>query len=98
MNLATSTNRQSFHSNVVDVSTSKCLVEDPYPSGPSAVPGPAISFPCCPKEVVVVFTNAHGCTSMKCPNCGKIALFDYDTLTSRRIHAFRGVYKNPIGR
>lgn len=96
MNLATTMNRQT--SDAVAAFTGKESKEDPYPAGPSAVPGPSISFPCCPKEVVVVFSNAHGCTSMKCPNCGKIALFDYDALTSRRIHAFRGAYKHPVGR
>lgn len=98
MNLVTTATRQDTHSNVVVVIDERESQDDPYQAGPSAVPGPAIPFPCCPKEVVVVFTNAHGNASMKCPNCGKIALFDYDALTSKRIHAFRGAYKHPVRR
>ena len=50
------------------------------------------------QKIVTGSVKSTGTNLMKCPNCGKIALFDYDALTSRRIHAFRGAYKHPVGR
>ena len=62
-------------------------------TGPSASSGVAIPYPCCPKEKVVVFPGAHGYTSIKCPNCGKYALFDYDNLTAKPGKVCRGASK-----
>lgn len=59
-------------------------------TGPSASSGVAIPYPCCPKEKVVMFPGAHGRTSIKCPNCGKYALFDYDNLTAKPGKVCRG--------
>lgn len=64
--------------------------EDPQRTGPSASSGVAIPYPCCPKEKVVMFPGAHGCASIKCPNCGKYALFDYDNLTAKPGKVCRG--------
>jgi len=62
-------------------------------SGPSASLGVTIPYPCCPREKVVVFPGAHGCASIKCPNCGKYSLFNYDTLTSEPGEVCRGATK-----
>lgn len=59
----------------------------PTAAGP---PGIAIPYPCCPKEKVVAFPGTHGCTSVKCPNCGKYAVFDYDSLTAKPGISCRG--------
>ena len=53
-------------------------------------PGIAIPYPCCPKEKAVVFPGTHGCASYKCPNCGKYAVFDYDSLTAKPGISCRG--------
>ncbi len=62
-------------------------------TGPSASSGVTIPYPCCPKEKAVVFPGAHGCASYKCPNCGKYAVFDYDSLTSKPGKVCRGATK-----
>ncbi len=49
-----------------------------------------IPYPCCPKETVVVFMNAHGQVSIKCPRCGKFARFDYDRMSATAFRAYRG--------
>ncbi len=49
-----------------------------------------ISYPCCPKETVIVFMNAHGQASIKCPRCGKFARFDYDRMAATAFKAYRG--------
>jgi len=54
-----------------------------------------IPYPCCPKEKVVAYPTAHGCSSIKCPNCGKYAVFDYDNLTARPGKVCRGAGKRP---
>ena len=57
-----------------------------------------IPYPCCPKETVIVFLDAHGQVSNKCPRCGKFARFDYDRMTATAARAFRGasrIYKRP---
>ncbi len=57
-----------------------------------------IPYPCCPKETVIVFLDAHGQVSNKCPRCGKFARFDYDRMTATAARAFRGasrIYKKP---
>ena len=64
--------------------------DDPERTGPFASSGVAIPYPCCLKEKVVVFPGAHGCSSIKCPNCGKYALFDYDNLTAKPGKVCRG--------
>lgn len=49
-----------------------------------------IPFPCCPRENVIVFMNTHGPASIKCPRCGRFAIFDYDRMTATAMRAFRG--------
>ncbi len=49
-----------------------------------------ISYPCCPKETVIVFMNAHGQVSIKCPRCGKFARFDYDRMAATAFKPYRG--------
>ena len=49
-----------------------------------------ISYPCCPKETVMVYRDAHGQASNKCPRCGKFARFDYDRMTATAVKALRG--------
>lgn len=55
-----------------------------------------IPYPCCPKEKVIVYLDAHGQVSNKCPRCGKFARFDYDRMTATEVSACRGasrIYK-----
>ena len=59
------------------------------PATDCAVKG-MISYPCCPKETVIVFLNAHGQVSIKCPKCGKFARFDYDRMAATAFRAYRG--------
>ncbi|MBR3019354.1 MAG: hypothetical protein IKH57_20120 [Clostridia bacterium] len=59
------------------------------PAANCAVKG-MISYPCCPKETVIVFLNAHGQVSIKCPRCGKFARFDYDRMAATAFRAYRG--------
>ena len=59
------------------------------PATDCAVKG-MISYPCCPKETVIVFLNAHGQASIKCPKCGKCARFDYDRMAATAFRAYRG--------
>ena len=93
MKQATSTNH-SVTADVINCTTSAITFPDQKKederTGPSASSGVAIPYPCCPKEKVVVFPGAHGCTSIKCPNCGKYALFDYDNLTAKPGKVCRG--------
>ncbi len=91
MTLAATHERSAVHSNVVAFpDMGKEEEEDSQRTGPSASSGVAISYPCCPKEKVVIFPGAHGYASNKCPNCGKYALFDYDNLTAKPGKACRG--------
>ncbi len=55
----------------------------------SAIKG-MIPYPCCPKEAVIAFLNAHGQASNKCPKCGKFVRFDYDRMTATAFRAYRG--------
>ncbi len=93
MKQATSSNH-SVSAEVINRMTSAITFSDQEKederTGPSASSGVAIPYPCCPKEKVVVFPGAHGCTSIKCPNCGKYALFDYDNLTAKPGKVCRG--------
>ena len=55
-----------------------------------------ISYPCCLKETVMVYSNTHGQASAKCPRCGKYAIFDYDLMQARPSTPVRGasrIYK-----
>ena len=85
--------RSAVHSNVVTLPDSGKEEEEPQRAGPSESSGVTIPYPCCPKEKAVVFPGAHGCASYKCPNCGKYAVFDYDSLTSKPGKVCRGASK-----
>ena len=49
-----------------------------------------IHFPCHIKEKVLVYEDARGCCSMRCPRCDRFALFDFDYMKSQPIGAARG--------
>ncbi|WP_337366560.1 hypothetical protein [Phascolarctobacterium sp.] len=49
--------------------------------GTSTIKG-CISFPCCEKEKTIVYDGTSGMVSIKCPNCGHYAIFDYDSMTA----------------
>lgn len=85
---------QSANSNVVTLPEhGKEDEEDPQRTEGSDSDVVTIPYPCCPKEKAVVFPGAHGCASYKCPNCGKYAVFDYDSLTSKPGNVCRGASK-----
>lgn len=50
-----------------------------------------IHFPCHTKEKVLVYEDASGCCSMKCPYCERFALFDFDNMKASQIKACRGL-------
>ena len=54
-------------------------------------PSGIISFPCHSKEKVLVYEDAKGCCSVKCPYCDRVALFNFDTMESAPSGAARGV-------
>ena len=84
MTLATNTARSAVHSDVVALpKPGKVEEEEPLRTGPN----------CCPKEKIVVFPGTYGSASIKCPNCGKYALFDYDSLTAKPGRTCRGASK-----
>ena len=95
MTLTAVNERSAVCSNVVifPASDGKEEEQEHQRTGPSESPGVTIPYPCCPKEKAVVFQGAHGRASYKCPNCGKYAVFDYDTLTSKPGKVCRGVSK-----
>ena len=49
-----------------------------------------IPYPCCPTESVVVFADAHGRSSVKCPKCSRFAVFDYDKMCADQGRPCRG--------
>lgn len=49
-----------------------------------------ISFPCCTKEKIMVYESSSGRSSIKCPNCRRYAIFDYDTMESVPGKTIRG--------
>ena len=49
-----------------------------------------ISYPCCKAQKAMVYMNAHGQSSHKCPNCGKVTVFDYDKMIAWTARPFRG--------
>ncbi|MBR2602775.1 MAG: hypothetical protein IKE08_08820 [Clostridia bacterium] len=94
MTLATNTARSAVHSDVVILpKPGKKEEDEPQRTGLNRSSGTAIPFPCCPKEKIVVFPGTYGSASIKCPNCGKYALFDYDSLTAKPGRTCRGASK-----
>ena len=95
MTLTATSERSAVYSNVVTLPAAdeKEEEEEHQRTGPSESSGVTIPYPCCPKEKAVVFPGAHGCASYKCPNCGKYAVFDYDSLTSKPGKVCRGASK-----
>lgn len=49
-----------------------------------------IPFPCCSKEKAGYYSDSHGHSSIKCPRCGKYAIFDWDLKRSYPGSAERG--------
>ena len=49
-----------------------------------------VPFPCCRGEKVIAYENSSGCSSIKCPRCGKFALFDFDAMMAVPSSAARG--------
>ncbi len=64
--------------------------EEPEPDQPAAEVKGMISFPCCPKESVLVYAETHGRCSQKCPCCGRFAIFDYDGMTAKPCRPRKG--------
>lgn len=48
-----------------------------------------IIFPCCKSEKVVVYRGSSGCCTVKCPNCGRISIFNFDKMASETVSAAR---------
>lgn len=58
-----------------------------------------VLYPCCEKEKVLVYEDSTGHSSIKCPRCGKYAIFDFDHMKAVPTDAARGVvhaFKNRI--
>lgn len=49
-----------------------------------------IPFPCCPKEKAMAYESSHGRVSLKCPRCGRFAIFDFDKMTAHLSGAAKG--------
>ena len=49
-----------------------------------------IPFPCCPSGNVMVYADSHGRSSIKCPKCGRFAVFDYDEMSAEPCGPCRG--------
>lgn len=49
-----------------------------------------ISFPCCSKEKIMAYEGSSGKSSIKCPKCGRYAIFDYDKMESVPGETLRG--------
>lgn len=49
----------------------------------------AIRYACGCKAQILVYEGARGQTSIQCPVCGKYCLFDYDTMTAKRVKPLR---------
>lgn len=48
-----------------------------------------IDYPCGCKARVLVYKGTQGKASMKCPGCGKYAIFCYDDMTAIRSNAVK---------
>jgi len=55
----------------------------------------AIPCPCCLKEKIIAYRGASGKSSVRCRNCGKFILVDYDKMTAILVKAHKGAYKIP---
>ena len=49
-----------------------------------------ISFPCCSKEKIMAYEGVSGKSSIKCPKCGRYAIFDFDKMESVPGETLRG--------
>lgn len=49
-----------------------------------------IPFPCCPKEKAMAYEGSHGRVSLKCPRCGRFAIFDFDEMIAHLAGAAKG--------
>ena len=49
-----------------------------------------ISFPCCKKEKIMAYEGSSGRCSIKCPRCGRYAIFDYDKMEAEQGETLRG--------
>lgn len=65
------------------------MMYDAWEKCPNVIRG-MIPYPCCPKENMLVFADARGHASGRCPRCGKFARFDYDRMTARAMKPSRG--------
>lgn len=52
-----------------------------------------IPYPCCPKEKAAYFADSKGHSSIKCPNCKKYVLFDWDNKEAKITGAVRNLCK-----
>lgn len=49
-----------------------------------------IPFPCCSKEKAMAYESSHGRVSLKCPRCGRFAIFDFDEMIAHLAGAAKG--------
>lgn len=49
-----------------------------------------IPFPCCSKEKVMAYESSRGRVSLKCPRCGRFAIFDFDEMVAYLSQAAKG--------
>ena len=49
--------------------------------------------PVCKKEKVIAYESASGKSSVRCHNCGRYLLVDWDKMTAQENEACKGAYK-----
>ena len=50
----------------------------------------AIPYPCHPKHKAMVYEGTFGKASYECPQCGAIAVFDFETMKAEPSKMIRG--------
>lgn len=55
-----------------------------------------ISFLCCKKEKIMAYEGSSGRCSIKCPRCGRYAIFDYDKMEAEQGETLRGACIHPL--
>lgn len=53
----------------------------------------AIRCPVCKKEKVIAYESASGKSSVRCHNCGRYLLVDWDKMTAQENEACKGAYR-----
>ena len=52
-----------------------------------------IRFPCHRSAKILVYESAHGRTSVECPICKGVCIFDYDKMTAQRSSKLKDAVK-----